>query len=253
MIWWILGFTLLGSVLSLLIAGGFLFLSEARRKALTPSLVAFATGTLLAGALLGLIPEALHHMHEHGGSEENVFLIVLLGIIGFFLLEKLLFVHHCHQDDCVSHQKTPAQMIIVGDALHNFIDGVVIAASFLISIPVGIAATISIAAHEIPQELGDFGIFLHSGYSRKKAFLYNLLSGLTALLGALVGYFALETAEGILAPVMALAAASFLYIALADLGPTLHRQTRLKTVLQSIALMILGVVVIALTLQSHGH
>lgn len=267
MILWILSATVLGSLASLLVAASFLALPCTARKKITPDLVAFATGALLAGALMGLIPEAIEsfaqiasfghdHGHEgHGHSEispaTRAMGTVLVGVIIFFLLEKFVRIHHCHDHHCESHKESTAKMIIVGDALHNFIDGVLIAASFMVSIPVGVATTVAVAAHEIPQEVGDFGIFLHAGYSRKKALLMNLLSASTALAGAVIGYFALEAVSHAVPYVMALAAASFLHIALSDLGPELHNQK--SHPLRHALLMALGAGVIALTLSMHAH
>jgi len=142
----------------------------------------------------------------------------------FFLLEKIVIWRHCHNPDCIKDHHNTAPMILIGDAFHNFVDGVVIAASFLISTPLGIAIGISIIAHEIPQEVGDFGILLHNGYSKKKALLWNVLSGLTTLPAAVIAYFALGNIQMVTPYIMAISAASFLYIALVDLSPELHRK-----------------------------
>lgn len=265
MLLWILLATALGSLASLAVAGSFLALPCGTRKKITPDLVAFATGALLAGALVGLIPEAIESFaqvssfgHDHGGEHHTLLSpaslamgTILAGMIVFFLLEKFVRIHHCHNHSCESHHESTAHMIVIGDALHNFIDGVVIAASFLVSVPVGIATTIAVAAHEIPQEVGDFGIFLHAGYSRARAIKMNLLSASTALLGAVIGYFALHEVGHVIPYVMAFAAASFLHIALSDLGPELHRENAHP--LRHAALMTLGAGVIVVTLLLHHH
>jgi zinc and cadmium transporter len=245
---YILLFTFLGSIGSVLIASLFLLCKHKTQKKLIPILVTFATGALLGSAFLGLIPESLEHL-----SAKNVFTTVLGGILFFFFLEKLIRVHHCHNVDCHSHDKSLGKMIFVGDALHNFIDGLMIAGAFLVSIPAGIMVALAVIIHEIPQELGDFGIFLHSGYSKKKALVMNTISSATAFVGAGVGYIAFQQVHEFVPYVMALAAASFIYIALVDLSPELHKQTKLSHSFQQIFLLILGVGVIALVSQFHGH
>ena len=144
-------------------------------------------------------------------------------------------------------------MIFIGDALHNFVDGVIIATGFLVSVEVGIMVALAIILHEIPQEIGDFGIFLHSGYSKRKAFILNFLSSAVAFVGAILGYFFLQKAEEFVPYVMAFSAASFIYIALADLSPELHKQTKPIHAVQQIALLILGVGVIAFVGTLHAH
>ena len=243
---YILLFTFLGSIGSVLIASLFLLCSGKTQKKLVNILITFATGTLLGGAFLGLIPESAEHL-----ALRPVLWTVLAGILFFFLLEKIIRIHHCHNVDCHSHKKEVGSMIFVGDALHNFVDGVIIAAGFLVSVEVGIMVALAIIIHEIPQEIGDFGIFLHSGYSKRKAFILNILSSATAFAGAIFGYFALQQTEAFVPYVMAFSAASFIYIALADLSPELHKQTKLVHAFQQIILLILGVGVIALVGHLH--
>lgn len=178
---------------------------------------------------------------------------ILIGILCFFLLEKLVRVHHCHNVECHSYDKSAGMMIFIGDALHNFIDGIMIAGAFLISVPVGIMVSLGVIIHEIPQELGDFGIFLHSGYSKGKAIVYNVLSGATALVGGLLGYIAFHEAHEFVPYVMALSAASFIYIALADLSPELHKQTKWSHSLQQMGVLLLGVAVIMFVSHFHAH
>ncbi len=243
---YILLFTFLGSIGSVLIASLFLLCKGNTQKKLVPILITFATGALLGSAFLGLIPESLEHL-----SADKVLPTVLGGILFFFFLEKIIRVHHCHNVDCNSHDKSLGKMIFVGDALHNFIDGLMIAGAFLVSIPAGIMVAVAVIIHEIPQELGDFGIFLHSGYSKRKAMVMNLLSSATAFIGAGVGYIAFQKAHEFVPYVMAFAAASFIYIALADLSPELHKQTKLSHSLQQIFLLLLGVGIIALVGHLH--
>ncbi len=240
----------LSSVGSILIALTFFLGSEKFIKKIIPNLVAFATGTLLAGAFLGLLPHAMEAV-----SPEKISLIGLFGIIGFFVLEKIIRIHHCHRTDCDSHKdhNHSSTMIIIGDGLHNFLDGVIITTSFMISVPVGITTTLAIAAHEIPQEIGDFAIFLHSGMSKKKAIIMNLLSGATSFLGAIIAFFALKESTEAIPYVMAISASSFIYIALVDLAPELHRHSNLKNDIQKIILLLLGVGLIFITMNLHVH
>ncbi len=239
-------FSLLGSVGAIITASVFLLFKEKIQKVLIPCLVSFATGTLLTAALLGLIPHALEHI-----TPFQTLFTVLTGIILFFLLEKIVIWRHCHHSKCIEVHKNTAPMILIGDAFHNFIDGVVIAASFLISIPLGIAVSLSVIAHEIPQEVGDFGILLHSGYSKKKALIWNTISSATTLPAAIIAYFALEKIHNIIPYVMAISAASFLYIALADLYPELHRKTGIKHSIIQIVLMLAGIGTMLVVLQFH--
>jgi len=203
-------------------------------------LISYATGTLLGAAFLGLIPHALNDIPASAALSA-----VLGGIVLFFVLEKLVLWRHCHEERCEIHG-TAGPLILIGDALHNFIDGVVIAAAFLTSIPLGIAASLAVISHEVPQEVGDFAILLESGYSRARAFLYNIISGLTALLGAVLAYLFLIGVKIAIPYIMALSAASFIYIATADLFPTLHRYANPKHGLRQLALMLAGIGTIVL-------
>lgn len=245
LILWILLFSILGSVGAIFTAGAFLLFKEKIQEVLIPCLIAYAAGTLLAGGLLGLLPHALKQ-----APVQPVLITLLLGIIFFFILEKLVIWRHCHDPECEVHKAT-GPMILIGDAFHNLVDGIVIAAAFITSIPLGIASGLSIIAHEIPQEVGDFGILLHSGYSKKKALLLNILSSLTTLPGGLVAYFALDIIHNYVPYVMAISAASFLYISLADLSPELHRQVGISYTIRQFLLMMAGVGTIILVLQFH--
>ncbi len=253
---WIIIFSLLGGVLSVMVASTFLLLPTTVRSRLVPHLVSFAIGSLLGAAFLGLLPHAL--MGSGIDDFHNIFLAVLLGLLGFFLLEKLVLWRHCHSDHCEAHgpdqdhghdenSKAAGIMVLVGDAMHNFVDGILIAAAFLTDIHLGIVTALAIAAHEIPQEVGDFVVLLHSGFTRAKALFYNVLSSLATIVGALLAYWWLAGMEEILPYVLAVAASSFIYIAVADLIPGLHKRTEVSVTVQQMLLIVSGVTVIYLT------
>ncbi len=209
-----------------------------------PRLVSYAAGVLLAAAFLHLLPEAFNS--EAAG--EGLFAVVLAGILAFFVLEKAALWRHRHAPEAThaGHAHSRAgTLILIGDGVHNFIDGILIAAAFLTDPAVGVSTTIAIVAHEIPQEVGDFMVLLSSGYTRARALLFNLLSSLTAVAGGLLGYFMLERAEAVLPYALALAAASFIYIAVADLIPDLHRTIDTRGALWQFVLIGLGVATIA--------
>ncbi len=266
---WILLFTFLASIGSLLIAASFLLFPPDAQKKCTPSLVAFATGSMLASAFVGLIPEAIealnaislhskndqHLLHLHGENHKTLEILftVLVGIFLFFCLEKFFKIHHCHNTECDSMKKETGTMILIGGSIHNFVDGILIAASFLVSFPLGVATAISILIHEIAHEIGDFAILIHSGYSKSKALFYNALSGITAVIGAVVGYLALHDIEYFIPHIMALAAASFIYIALVDLSPELHKRAKTSHSIQQLVFMIVGSGCIVFLLQYHQH
>jgi zinc and cadmium transporter len=244
---WIVIFTLLGGMLSVAAAALFLLVPEDHHPHVLPHGVSFALGALLSVAFLDLLPEALHAVD--GQHIESLLATVLAGILGFFLLEKLLLWRHCHAGDCATHTEAhfhqPAgTLIVVGDAIHNFVDGVLIAAAFLSSVELGVVTSLAVAAHEIPQEVGDFAILLQSGYSRTKALLYNLLSSLSTLVGGVLAYFGLEHFHTILPYFLAAAASSFVYIAVADLIPSLHQRTTARAALQQISLISAGIFII---------
>lgn len=222
---WIMTFSLLGSVGAIAGAGILLLFPETTRKVLVPALVSYATGSLLAAALIGLIPEAVEQMEESGGSGRigTVLAAVLAGILAFFVLEKIVLWRHCHEGECDVH-RAAGVLILVGDSFHNFVDGIVIAAAFLRSETLGMAAGLAVVAHEITQEVGDFAILLENGFTRQKAFAYNLLSSLAIVVGALGGYYTLSALSSCIPYFLAISAASFLYVALSDLIPGLHRR-----------------------------
>lgn len=237
---YIIGFSLLGSVGAIVLAGSFLLFPEKTRRILIPCLISYATGTLLGAAFLGLIPHALAHIPASPALGT-----VLIGVVLFFILEKLVVWRHCHNQQCQVHS-TAGPLILFGDAFHNFVDGVIIAAAFVTSVPLGVATSLSVIAHEIPQEVGDLAILLESGYSRKRALAYNMLSSLSTLPGAVLAYLTLQEIQRVTPYIMAFSAASFIYIAIADLVPSLHRHTGLGSSLRQLALMLTGIGTIAL-------
>jgi zinc and cadmium transporter len=232
-------FSMLGSVGAMSGGALLLFLPRHVIQTLIPCLLSYAIGTLLGAAFLGMIPGGLQQ-----ASASSVLTMVLAGILIFFILEKLILWRHCHDSECEIHGQA-GPLILIGDAFHNFVDGVVIAAAFLSSIPLGISASLAVIAHEVPQELGDIAILLDSGYSKPRAFSYNLLSSLTTLPGAVIAYFSLEAMKEAVPYVLALSAASFIYIAMVDLVPSMHKRTGLGTAARQIALILLGIGTIA--------
>jgi len=236
----IIGFSFLGSVGAISLASAYLLFPEKIRHSIVPCLISYATGTLLGAAFLGLLPHAMSH-----AQPTPVLAVVLAGIIGFFILEKIVVWRHCHDGECEVHGRAGA-LILVGDAFHNFVDGVTIAAAFIASIPVGIATGLAILAHELPQEVGDFAILLESGYTRRQAILYNILSGLSTFPGALLAYFLLTAMQRLIPYVMAISAASFIYIAIADLIPSLHHKSELKQAIRQFIFILAGIGTIAL-------
>ena len=245
-------FTALGGVLSALAASGFLLMPATRRALVLPHLVSFATGTLLGAAFLGLIPHAL----EGAVGAHRIGAALLLGILVFFLLEKFVLWRHCHDDPCEMHSPSraardaaSARLILVGDALHNVIDGVLIAAAFMTDPRLGLVTALAVFAHEIPQEVGDLAVLLNGGYSRRQALVLNLLVSLTSVAGAVVAYLALKSALPALPYALAIAAASFLYVAVADLIPGLHRRIDIRAGVEQLASILAGVAVVYLTHQ----
>jgi zinc and cadmium transporter len=244
---WIVLFTLVGGVLSVAAAALFLLIPERHHPHVLPHGVSFALGTLLSVAFLDLLPDALQAVGESRG--EAVMATVLAGILGFFLLEKLLLWRHCHSDHCEAHleehfHQPAGTLIVVGDGIHNFVDGVLIAAAFLTDVHLGVVTGLAVAAHEIPQEVGDFAILLQSGYGRSKALFYNLLSSLATLVGGVLAYYVLDRLHGALPYILALAASSFVYVAVADLIPSLHERTTARAAFQQAGLIGAGILVV---------
>jgi zinc and cadmium transporter len=176
---------------------------------------------------------------------------VLAGLVAFFLLEKLVLWRHCHDGECDVHGHVGARLILIGDAFHNFVDGVVIAAAFLVSPALGMATALAVIAHEIPQELGDFAILLASGLGKSRAFAYNLISSLATLPGVVAGWFWLDQMREAIPFVLAISAASFIYIAVADLVPGLHRQMGIESMLRQFLLLMAGIATIAFFRFAH--
>jgi len=212
-----LGLSILGGLGGLLVAASVLLINDSVRTRIVPELVSYAVGALLGAATLKILPEAVEQI-----APGRLFATLLAGVMMFFILEKLVLWRHCHTHDCEVHDGSVVG-VIVGDSFHNFVDGAVIATAVMTSVPLGISTAIAVAAHEIPQELGDFAILLHAGYSRGRALLLNVLSGLSSALGAIVAYVAFDFVPMMRPYCLALAAASFLYVAMADLIPGLHR------------------------------
>ena len=249
MLIWVIIFSILGSAGAILAAAVFVLLGEKIQKKLIPALLSFATGTLVTAALIGLIPEAL----EAAGEPHLIMLLLLGGIFFFFFLEKFLIWRNCENNACEVHSHATGALVLIGDAFHNFTDGIVIAAAFLTNFQIGLAASITIILHDVPQETGDFGILLHDGMSRKKALFYNLLSSSTTIPSAIISYFLLDIFEATVPVFLALSAASFLYIALSDLTPQLHKRTEPKEILKQIVLVLLGILVMYLIITINGH
>lgn len=213
-------------------------------------MVAFSTGCLLSAALLHMLPEAV----ESSADGHTLFALLLAALLGLFLLEKLAVLRHSHHHEGDAHDHDHGYdlrqagrggwPILVGDAIHNFADGIVIAAAFMADVKLGVVAAASIVAHEIPSEIGDFMVLLNAGFSRVRAYAFNLLSSAASLLGALAGYALLDRAATLVPYALVIAAGSFIYIALSDLVPQLHREGRARESVLQIALIGLGVAVI---------
>ncbi len=241
---WIVAASFAGGILSVLCAA--LFALNARAHWVN-ALVSYAIGALLGAVFLDILPEAM----QLSGNFAAVSGTILVGILVFFTLEKLMIWRHCHHDHCEAHEPHEAaashehgrsgSMIMVGDTFHNFVDGIIIAAAFLTDIHLGVVTALAIIAHEIPQEVGDFMILLHSGYSKTRALVLNLISSVATLLGGVLAYFALQSMQSAVPTLLALAAASMIYVAVADLIPGLHKRTQLRDTVEQVVLIALGV------------
>jgi zinc and cadmium transporter len=253
---WIILFTALGGVLSAIAASVFLLAPNTLRVRVLPHLVSFATGALLGAALLGLLPHAIEGVGVE--SIHSIGLTLLIGLLIFFVLEKLVLWRHCHQDVCEGHAAHPhshdshdksrdaasASLILIGDGFHNVLDGVLIAAAFMTDVHLGVVTAIAVMAHEIPQEVGDLAILLHGGMSRGKAFTLNTVTSLTSVIGGIAAYFFLGNSLHVLPYALTLAASSFLYIAVADLIPGLHRRVDPGSGVKQFVFILAGVLVI---------
>jgi zinc and cadmium transporter len=256
--------SLIGGLLSVVLAA---LVSFATRAHWVSSLISFAIGALLGAAFLEVLPHAFGNSTNIQGTAATV----LGGILAFFVLEKLVLWRHCHVEDCEAHGShegahahVPVQpqhdhgrsglMIMVGDSFHNFVDGVLIAAAFMESTALGLVTATAVIAHEIPQEVGDFLILLHSGYTKTRAFLLNLLSSLMMAVGAIGAYFALQLVGGWVNTLLALAAASMIYVAVADLIPGLHKRPELAATAQQVLLILLGIACVWIVGEfAHAH
>ena len=207
-------------------------------------MVSFSAGALFGDAFIHLLPEAV----EEIGFGLNISIYVLLGIGFFFIIEKFIHWRHCHIPNSKEHVHPFAMMNLFGDGVHNFIDGLIIAASYLVSIPVGIATTLAVILHEIPSEIGDFGVLLHGGFSKGKALFYNFVTALAAVLGAIVSLSISSYVENITVFLIPFAAGGFIYIAGSDLIPELHKEVKVKKSLLQFIAIVLGVLVMLLLL-----
>lgn len=240
----IIFFSLLGSLGAIIISALFLLFPNRIQNTLIPGLISYATGTLLGAAFLGMIPHALNHL-----PIPQLALTLLLGILLFFILEKFVVWRHCHSHSCEVHEAS-GPLILIGDAFHNFVDGMLIAGAFLADYQLGIMTAISMVFHEVPQEVGDFAILLKNKYSKKKAFGLNIISGLSSAVGAFLAYVLMEQMHFLTPYVMGIAAASFIYIALADLIPDLHKHVSIKE--SSIQVVLLTGGIFTIYLLSHS-
>jgi zinc and cadmium transporter len=253
---WILAATVAGGVLSVIAAAT---LAYSARISWVPVLISYAVGALLGAVFLDVLPQAF----ERADSPEAMALTILVGILLFFVLEKLVLWRHCHVEQCEAHDPPLAphhdhgrsgMMIMIGDTFHNFVDGVLIAAAFLADRELGIVTAVAIIAHEIPQEVGDFLILLHSGYSKGRALALNVLSSAAMVAGGALGYLALQGVQHWIPPLLGFAAASMLYVSVADLIPGLHKRPELQATLQQVVLILLGVATIWLVGElTHNH
>ena len=215
--------------------------------------LSFAAGTLLAVAFLDLMPEAIEGLEKVRGGDviETSLLFILLGFLIFFAIEKFILWHHCHEERCTVH--TSAGIVLIGDTLHNFLDGIAIAVAFLVSPAVGIATTVAIFSHEIPQEVADFSILLSSGMKKSRALAYNILSSLASLVGAVAAYFFATTIESAVPILIALTAGGFTYIAAADLIPEIHKEERRTHMVFQFLIFFIGITFILLLTSFFAH
>ena len=232
-----------GSLLSLMLA--FLF-SKLKMVNYADYFVSFAVGTLLGAAFLEIIP----HAYELSRDLHQISLIVLVGILVFFILEKLLVWRHCHGSHCenhspvVNHVVKKGSILIIGDCFHNFIDGILIASAFIVDINLGLITALAIIVHEIPQEISNFSILINSGYSLSRTLLMNVITGFAMIIGAILAYFVLNDLEFLIPIILAFAASSMIYVAISDLIPSLHKKVEIKQTVQQTFSIFLGVLII---------
>ena len=253
---WIIAASIAGGALSVL--GAAVFALNSRMQHHLGAMVSYAIGAMLGAVFLDILPEAIKLTPDVTALSGTV----LFGILLFFILEKLVLWRHCHHEHCEAHEPMPdahghdhgrsGLMITVGDTFHNFVDGVIIAAAFLTDVHLGMVTALAIIAHEIPQEVGDFAVLLHSGYSKARALQLNLVSSFASVAGGVLGYFVLQVMQSWIPTLLALAASSMIYIAVADLIPGLHKRAQLRDTLQQVALIALGVFTIWLNVNWTG-
>lgn len=239
---WIIGSTLVVSLISLVGIFALTIKDKLLHKILF-GLIGFSAGALIGGAFLHILPEALEKT-----KSISVFYYLILGIVLFFMMERYFYWRHCHEEGvCEVHAFT--YLNLIGDGFHNFIDGMVIAASFIVSVKLGIATTLAVILHEIPQELGDFAVLVHGGFTKKKALLCNFISALMAMIGAIVAYFITDIASGFANFILPLTAGGFIYIATSDLIPEIHKEKDLKRSTSAFIAFIFGIAFMALVKQ----
>jgi zinc and cadmium transporter len=232
-----------GSFLSLMLA--YLF-SKLKMVNYADYFVSFAVGTLLGAAFLEIIP----HAYELSRDLHQISLIVLIGILVFFILEKLLVWRHCHGSHCenhspvVNHDVKKGSILIIGDCFHNFIDGILIASAFIVDINLGLITALAIIVHEIPQEISNFSILINSGYSLSRTLLMNIITGCAMIIGAILAYFVLNDLEFLIPIILSFAASSMIYVAISDLIPSLHKKVEIKQTFQQTFSIFLGVLII---------
>lgn len=237
-LYWIVTTSAVGGLASLALAGAFAF---SLRPTWLPMLISYAVGALLGAAFLEILPEAFKLTNNPGTMTATI----LFGILLFFVLEKLVLWRHCHTENCEAHEAhdhgRSGLMIMIGNTFHNFVDGILIAAAFMSDLHLGIVTAIAIIAHEIPQEVGDFMILLHSGYTKRQAILFNITSSGATLVGGVLAYTVLQSMQGIVPSLLALAASSMIYVSVADLIPGLHKRTEIRATIQQVFLISLGI------------
>lgn len=243
---WIIVTSLIGGLLSVAAAAAFALRAGPSHVSV---LISYAVGALLGAVFLDILP----HAFEMAGNAAQTAATLLAGILLFFVLEKLVLWRHCHVEECEAHETAPAgnhdhgrsgMMLMVGDTFHNFVDGILIAAAFLTDVKLGLVTAIAIIAHEIPQEVGDFLVLLHSGYTKRAALAFNAVSSLAMLVGGVLAYFALQKLEHSIPTLLALAAASMLYVAVADLIPGLHKRPQIQASIEQVGLITAGIATI---------
>jgi zinc and cadmium transporter len=246
MITWLLGLTSVIIISAISLVGVLvLWLKDQQLKKILLYLVSFSVGGLFGDAFIHLIPEAI----EESGFGTSISLLILLGILFSFVVEKFLQWRHCHIPTSSEHPHSFAYMNLFGDAVHNLIDGLIVGGSYLVSIPIGVSTTLAVIFHEIPQELGDFGVLIHGGFNKKKAVWFNFLTALTAILGAIIAFVVGTTLEGFIPLLIPFAAGNFIYIAGSDLIPELRKdEPNLKKATLQVVSITLGVVIMLLVL-----